>query len=336
MRGWTKQTRGGAKFPLPGVLLAALIFCAAPGNAQEPKASASASPAPIRVRVDRVNVGVIVTDAKGRFVESLPKGDFHVFDDGAEQPITDFAAMEEPAQVLLLVESGPAVYLLESGHLQAAYALLGGLSGNDRVAIDGYADRALPVLDFTADKNRAAWALGQLQFNLGFGELNLSTSLNMALDWLLPMQGKKTVVLLSTGVDTSPTSAGENLLERLKTGDVRVLAVSLGSELRGASGKKKVSRDKSAELQEGFAEADAWLKAIAEATGGRVYFPGNAKEFAGVYAEIARLVRHEYSLGFAPATRDGKIHTIEVRVDAAPGTTIYRIDHRRAYVAPGS
>lgn len=152
------------------------------------------------------------------------------------------------------------------------------------------------------------------------------------------MQGKKSVVLLSTGVDTSPASAGENLLERLNTGDVRVLAVALGGELRETKphGKKKIAPDKAATLEEGFAEADAWLKTIAEATGGRVYFPGNAKEFARVYAEIAQLVRHEYSLGFAPAARDGKVHAIEVRVEAAPGATIHRVDHRRAYVAPGS
>lgn len=329
-------------FSLWQAVLLALVFSAAPAFAQQPTPSPAPPPAPIRVRVDRVSVSVIVTDAKGQFVESLHREDFHVFDDGAEQPITDFATVQEPAQVLLLVESGPAVYILESGHLLAAYELLNGLSAGDRVAIAGYADRPVQVLDFTADKNRAAGALGELRFNVGFGQLNLSASLNAVLDGLEPVPGKKTVVLLSTGLDTSPASAQETLLARLKTGDVRVLAVALGGELRETKPgrKKKGAPDKAAAIEEGFAEADAWLRTITEAAGGRVYFPKNPTEFAAAYSEIAQLVRHEYSLGFAPATRDGKVHELEVRVTgAAAGSPAnvapaYRVDHRRAYVAP--
>ena len=301
-------------------------------------------------------MGAIVTDAKGRFVGTLRKENFHIFDDGVEQPITNFAAIEEPAQVLMLVESGPAVYMLEGGHLQAAYRLLNGLSADDRVAVAGYAERLQPVLEFTTDKRRAAAALDALRFNLGIGELNLAASLNSALDLLSLVQGKKTVVLLSTGVDTSPADAAESLLARLRASDVRVLAVALGAELREAkpNPKQKVPPEKVAAAEEGFAKADAWLRALAEATGGRVYFPKNAKEFAAAYAEIAEIVRHEYSLGFAPAARDGKMHSIEVRVGAAgivPGAPTdeksrglktaatgiplgYRVDHRRAYVAP--
>jgi len=46
------------------------------------------------------------------------------FDNGIEQPLTSFATIEEPAQVLLLIEAGPAVYLLESSHVWASYSLL--------------------------------------------------------------------------------------------------------------------------------------------------------------------------------------------------------------------
>src|SRR5690242_2148465 len=74
----------------------------------------------VRVQVDRVNVGVIVTDGTGKFVEGLRREDFHVFDNQIEQPLTDFAAIEGPAQALLLIEAGPAVYLLESSHVLAA------------------------------------------------------------------------------------------------------------------------------------------------------------------------------------------------------------------------
>jgi Ca-activated chloride channel homolog len=303
---------------------------------------------PIRVTVDRVNVGVVVTDARGKFLEGLRREDFRVFDDGAEQPITDFAAIEEPAQVLVLVEAGPAVYFLEASHLQAAHALLSGLSAGDRVAVVRYDAAAQALLDFTTDKQAAEDALGKVRFNLGFGMLNLSQSLSTVLDWLGKVQGKKAIVLLSTGFDTSPPNEVQSVLARLKISDVRILAVSLSGELRSppvsrkGKNKSKAPSDKAAMAETGFAEADKLLGAMTEATGGRVYSPNNAKDFSGVYAEVAQLLRHEYSLAFAPPMHDGKIHAIEVRVSQssksnATSTTlppVYRIDYRRAYVAP--
>jgi Ca-activated chloride channel family protein len=314
-------------------------------GAQEPAAPASA---PIRVSVDRVNVGVIVTDSRGNFAEGLHREDFHVFDDGVEQPLTDFAAVEEPAQVLLLVEAGPAVYFLEASHLQAAHALLEGLSVGDRVAVVKYDAAPQPLLDFTADKQAAEAALANVRFNLGFGNLNLSRSLAAVLDWLAKGQGKKTIVLLSTGVDTSTEGDSSAILERLKTSDVRLLAVSLSGELRNPppSGKtsrknrSKVPSEKSVAAEKAFTEADQLLKAMTESTGGRAYFPNSSKDFSSAYAEIAQLVRHEYSLAFAPPAHDGKAHAIEVRVSAPPTVPpntpppAYRVDYRRAYLAP--
>ena len=48
--------------------------------------------------------------------------------------------VEEPAQALVLIEAGPAVYLLEGSHLRAAQQFLSGLSPDDRVAVVKYAD----------------------------------------------------------------------------------------------------------------------------------------------------------------------------------------------------
>jgi Ca-activated chloride channel homolog len=325
---------------------AALIFpctllLSTPALPQQP----APPPSGIRITVDRVDVGVIVTDSNGQFVGSLRREDFHLFDNGAEQPITDFLSIDEPAQVLLLIEAGPAVYLLQGGHLQAVHALLDGLSPADRVAIARYNEAAEPILNFTPDKSSAAGALDQLRFNLGFGQLNLAASLSTALDWLALTPGKKSLVLLSTGFDTSPPAAARTLLARLKSTDVRVLAISLGGELRGAqpvetkrSKKAAAAPEKAQAVEEGFAQADEVLKTIAEANGGRAYFPRTAKDFADVFTEIAQLVRHEYNLGFLPPVDDGKLHGIEVRVTSsasgAPPAPAYRVDHRQAYIAP--
>jgi Ca-activated chloride channel family protein len=296
----------------------------------------------IRISVERVNVGVLVTDERGQLVEGLHRENFHILDNGVEQPLTDFAAVEEPAQVLLLIEAGPAVYLLEDRHLRAAYALLEGLSADDRVAVVKYAEAPQAIVDFTLEKQAPVAALDQLSFNLGFGSLNLSSSLSKVLEWLASARGKKTIVLLSTGVDTSPSNDPELLIQKLKTSDVRLLAVSLAAGLQNPqpAGKKKAPVTIPNQMVQQFEQAEQLLKQMAGATGGRAYFPASTKEFRAAFAEIAQLVRHEYSLAFVPPARDGLVHSIEVHVDALvkppsnASPLSYRVDHRQAYVAP--
>jgi Ca-activated chloride channel homolog len=285
------------------------------------------------VSVDRVNVGVIVTDTQGRFVEGLHREDFQIFDNGVEQAVAGFLPIEEPAQLVLLLECGPAAYFLRKSELHAADNLLDSLSPADRVAIAGYSKKPELLLDFTADKSQARLSLYGLNFMAGFSQLNLSSSIAATLDWLASVPGKKTIVLLSTGVDTSSPENWQILQRKLNTSETRLLAVSVSGDLRKPVKGRKLSHDEKADqvmVKQVFAQADQSLRALSEATGGRVYFPRNTKEFDRAYAEIAQLVRHEYSLAFAPPSRDGRLHSIEVKVEHSS----YRVDHRQAYLAP--
>src|SRR5215467_3370886 len=288
----------------------------------------------IRITVDRVNVGVIVSDKDGNFVDGLRREDFRVFDRGVEQPITDFLSVTEPAQVLLLIESGPAVVFLGKNHLHAADTLLDNLSADDRVAIASYSKAPDLLLDFTSDKAAPHCALENLNFMLGFGDLNLSSSLASAIDWLGTVRGKKSIVVLSTGVDTSPGGKWQAIQQKLETSDVRVMAVSLSGDFRKPIKRRGLSREEKknrALVQQGFAAADQSLRELSKITGGRVYFPKNQKDFDRTYGEIAQLIRHEYSLAFSPSVRDGQMHAITVTVKGFER----RVDHRQAYLAPG-
>lgn len=309
----------------------AVMFCLAvvsPCYAQSGQATL-----PIRVSVNRVNVGVTVTDAAGTFVEGMRREDFRVFDNDVEQPITDFLSLEEPAQILLLVESGPAVLFLSKNHLLAADQFLTRVAADDRVAIASYTRAPQALLPFTENKFAARAALKSISFANGFGDLNLSESLSTVLDWLAPVPGKKTIVLLSTGVDTSAPEAVEAIHRKLLGADVRVLAVSLSGGFRNPAKRKKLSSGEvanRAQVKEAFEKADDTLRELSTVSGGRAYFPANAGEFARVYAEVAALVRHEYSLAFAPPAADGQLHSIRVEVKRASVTA----DHRQAYLAP--
>ena len=313
--------------PFLAVLLFLLI-------AASVSAGQTQQPPPIRVTVNRVNVGVTVTDSAGHFVSGLRRKDFHVFDNGVEQPITDFLSIEEPAQIVLLIESGPAVLFLSKTHLLAADLLLTKLAPADRVAIASYSKMPQLVLDFTSNKTEARLALQSINFSNDFADLNLSSSLAKAIDWLAPLPGKKAIVLLSTGVDSSPLEDPQAVQRKLLTSDVRILAVSMAGDIRKPAKKhKKLSaqdRANRAEVKEGFADADQSLRELSTLTGGRVYFPSNVDEFARAYAEIAQLVRHEYSLAFAPPAGDGEVHSLKVKAKHSG----YQIDHRQAYLAP--
>jgi Ca-activated chloride channel homolog len=314
-------------------LICSLIVLQALSMGAQSQQSAPPPEGTIRVSVDRVNVGVIVTDARGRFIEGLRREDFQVFDNGVEQSVTGFLPIEEPAQLVLLLECGPAAYFLRKSELHAADSLLNSLSPADRVAIASYSKEPQLLLDFTPDKSAARLTLYDVNFMAGFSQLNLSSSVAATLDWLASIPGKKSIILLSSGVDTSSPENWEVLRRKLNTSDIRLLAVSVSGDIRKPAKGRKLSHDEKSDrivVKQVFAQADQSLRALSEATGGRVYFPRNTKEFDRAYSEIAQLVRHEYSLAFVPPSHDDKLHSIEVKVKRSS----YRVDHRQAYLAP--
>jgi len=311
------------------LLLSAFLCCGGSLLAQDVRLSEGP---PLKVAVNRVNVGVTVTDAEGRFVHDLNRDEFQVYDDGVQQPIVEFLPFEEPAQVLLLIEGGPSVLFFAKGHVLAADQMVASLAPDDRVAIATYTKGLESVIDFTTDKAQARAALSAINFELGFSELNLFACVLRAVDVLSTYPGKKTIVLLSTGVDTSPDMNWEALRPKLQTADVRIIAVSLSADIRGPAKRRPVTAKERvdwAQLQTGFAEGDRALRELGRATGGRVYFVQGEKEFAKAYAEIADLLRHEYDLFFAPPQLDGEVHELRVEVKRPDA----HVEYRPAYLA---
>jgi VWFA-related protein len=311
-----------------GLMLSNPVFTSAQ-EAQKP----SPSDTTIRVSTNRVSVGVTVEGTHRHFIKDLRRDDFRIYDNGVEQELTNFLPIEEPAQVVLLVESGPAALFLRPSLLQAAETFLGGISSTDRVAIVSYSVSPMLELDFTTDKMEAGKSLMSLNFMLGFAQQNLLSSVSTTLDWLGSLPGKKTIVILSTGVDDSTSNDWQLIRPKLNASDVHILAVSTAAPLRKPAKRKKLSPDERAErkhLKEGFVAADQLLRQITGATGGHAYFPKNAKEFTDAYAEIAEFVRNEYLLEFAPASEDGQLRSLKVNVRASWS----RLNYRQAYLAP--
>jgi Ca-activated chloride channel family protein len=308
---------------------------------------------PLQATTEIVKVDASVLDKRGDFVGGLGRTNFRVLDNGAEQPIAFFTPVEAPAQILVMLETSPAVYLIHSQHLVAAYALVDGLAANDEVALVTYDREPRSILAFTPNKSALLAALAGVQYTIGMDDLNFYDSVSGVLDWLGPGTGKRALVVLTTGLDSSPPARWDALVRKLRGEDTVIFSVGLGGALRGESNKKsKKSGSKSTGHEAdpapqsadatAFANADNALRALATITGGRAYFPESDRDFVPIYHEIASALRHQYVLGVAPA-HDGKFHALTVEVLGANGeamtapsrTPAYRILAREGYLAPG-
>ncbi len=302
------------------------------------------SQTPLVAATEIVKINASVVDNHGLFVGGLTQSSFRVLDDGASQPIVIFTSVEAPAQIMVLVETSPAVYLIHNQHLVAAYALLDGLAPADQVALVTYDESPHPALAFTADKSAFLAALNTMQFTIGMGDLNFYDSVSSVLGSLDPAAGKRALVILSTGLDSSPPARWDALVRKLRAEDVVIFSVALGGALRPGSSKNRKAKNpappqSAADVQ--FAKADEALRSLAEITGGRAYFPQSEKDFVPIYHEIASALRHQYVLGIAPQ-HDGQFHRLSIElVNAAgepmnpePKKPIVRVLAREGYLAP--
>jgi Ca-activated chloride channel homolog len=327
---------------LPTVVLLAL--CAfSPGRALAQN-SVPESQTPLVAATEIVKIDASILDNQGNFVGGLSQSNFHVLDNGAPQPIAIFTPIEAPAQILVLVETSPAVYLVHDQHLLAAYALLDGLARDDQVALVTYDASPHPALPFTSNKSAFLAALNGMQFTIGMGDLNFYDSVSSVLGSLDPAAGKRALVILSTGLDSSPPARWDALVRELRAEDVVIFAVALGGGLRGEPSKNKKAKNpappqSAADAQ--FAKADQALRSLAEITGGRAYFPQSEKDFVPIYHEIASALRHQYVLGIAPQ-HDGQFHRLTVEPLDAAGQPLnppskkptVRVFAREGYLAP--
>ena len=243
-----------------------ILFCVLliPGRAAAQQAASDVQQ-PLQVTTEMVQIGVSVLAAGGDFVSGLQRQNFRVLDGGVEQPLMFFAPTDAPAQILVMVETSPAVYLIQSQHIAAAYALLDGLAPDDQVALVTYDQAPRAVLAFTPDKSALLNALGQIQFSVGMGQLNFYDAVSTALDWIAPVSGKKALVLLTTGLDSSSPARWDALAQKLRARDVVIFPVALGGWLRRAPDKpdkKKKATAAPPQDSQMFAQADQALLSL--------------------------------------------------------------------------
>lgn len=280
----------------------------------------------LKVNVPLVNVDVLVTTKDGQWVPGLRKENFRVSEDGVPQSVSKFSITEAPITAVLLVEFASTTWPMEVEALNASYSFASTLRKEDWVAVAYYDMQPHILTDFTQDKRAVFGALNQLRIP-GFAETNEFDALYDTLDRLDRVEGKKYVILVSTGVDTFSKLTYDKIVKKVKdTKDITVYPISIGWYLReycethGCTGISHGMASYHISSID-YLQADNEMRNFAALTGGKAYFPRFQAEFAEIFRDIGDNIRHQYTLAYSPSNTklDGTYRKLKVQVVAPDG-----------------
>jgi len=298
-----------------GLLILSIVAIPA-GWAQNPPAAyvanstLSASPATddpqdsvltIRKRVDEVNVLFIATDKHGKFVRNLGQNDFNFFDD--HKPVESIVAFRRetdlPLKLGLLVDVSGSVRTRFDFEQDAATGFLQHTirAGFDQAFVMGFNVHQQLAQDFTDNVAQLSRSVGSLHD--GGGTALYDAIYNACHDKLLKEQSdrpvRKALVVLSDGDDNQSEHSQAQAIEMAQRAEVIIFAISTddsGLILRG----------------------DKTLERLADATGGRAFFPFKMKDIKNSFAAIEDELRSQYVVSYHPANfdADGRYRSIEI------------------------
>jgi hypothetical protein len=143
----------------------------------------------IKVDVPLVNLDVLVTSKDGQFIPNLKKENFRIYEDGAQQAISNFNQSNAPITAVLLVEYASTNYNYMYEALNASYNFAATLKPEDWIAVVSYDMKPQILTDFTQDKRAVLGALNMLRIP-GFSERNLFDALYDTIDRVETIEGR--------------------------------------------------------------------------------------------------------------------------------------------------
>jgi VWFA-related protein len=281
--------------------------------------------------VTAVTVDVAVLDNKGHFIPNIPRGNFRILEDNVPQTVTNFGLGEAPMTVCMVIEFSNRYqsYYTESWYqtLTAAYGFIETLKQDDYVAIVAYDLRPETLSDFTTDRSKTQEAMQRLRI-AAFSESNLYDALTDTADRMSEIEGRKAIVLISSGIDTFSKLTFDKTRKIIQTAGVPIYALGLMQALReyydarGAMGSIE---------RLDFLQADNQLRTFAKESGGQAFFPRFYGEFPNIFRSIHDALRNQYSLAYSPSNqaKDGKFRRIKVElVNPATGEPLRIVDEK--------
>lgn len=266
----------------------------------------------LRVDVPLVNLDVLVTTKDGQFIPGLKAENFRVYEDGVPQKVTSFSqSSEKPITAVLTLEFAATNYYFLNDALSAGYAFASSLKKEDWVAVSYYDMKPHILVDFTQDKRAVYGALNTLRMPT-WRETNLFDAVYDMLDRLDRVEGRKYLILISSGRDTFSKLNYDEVLKKVKaTQDITIFAIGTGQWIRTMADPYMASTTRLDYLQ-----ADNQMNTFARMTGGRAYFPRFEGALREVFADIAESIRNQYTLAYRPTNskQDGSYRKIKVEV----------------------
>lgn len=284
----------------------------------------------VRIETDLVTIPVRVNTRKGRPVTDIDRSEFKIFENGEEQEIAYFSNSDEPFTVALLLDmSYSSVFKLPEIQA-AAKAFIAQLRPRDRVMVISFDEKARVLCEATDNRLALRYAIEAAKVGSG---TSLYSALDVALnDKLRGIKGRKAIVLLSDGVDTtSETATANGLLRDIDEIDTLIYPIRYDTfdDVRKIRRKDaQILYDDNdrpyiveaplvkGEKEEDYAAAREFLSELAERSGGRLQRVTSATNLNEAFARIAEELRKTYSLGYYPnseRTTNGR-YFIKVRV----------------------
>lgn len=295
-----------------------------------PPAASNAAPDPnnpvndplttIRIEPNEVNVVFTVTDKHGHRVTDLKKGDFSVVDDNkAPDEIRSFSAETNlPLQVGLLIDASNSVRDRFKFEQESAIEFLNQTirPRYDHAFVIGFDVTPEVTQDFT--DNTELLAHGVHELRPGGGTALYDAIYYACRDKLMKAPKytpvRRAIILLSDGEDNQSHVTREEAIEMAQRAEAIIYTIS--TNVSGTKGP-----------------GDKVLERIADATGGRPFFPFQIRDVANAFAEIQDELRSQYAISYKPADfkHDGHYRTIEI---VANDKKTFRVRARRGYYAP--
>jgi VWFA-related protein len=274
----------------------------------------------IRTRTNEVNVVFTVTDKHGRRITDLKQKDFRFVDDNKPpQEVRSFHAETNlPLEVGLLIDASNSVRDRFKFEQESAIEFLNQTihPRKDRAFVVGFDVTPEVTQDFTDNTEQLAHGVHEL--HPGGGTALYDAIYFACRDKLMKAPKSTTVrraiILLSDGDDNQSHVTREEAIEMAQRAEAIVYTIS--TNVSGTKGP-----------------GDKVLERIADATGGRPFFPFQIRDVANAFAEIQDELRSQYAVAYKPADfkADGHYRTIEIQ---ANDRKTFRVRARRGYYAP--
>jgi Ca-activated chloride channel family protein len=260
-----------------------------------------------------VPVVTTVTDAQGRLVPGLEREEFTILDNGKPQEITFFQNEVQPFTVVVMMDfSGSMTANLDRLKAAAEQFILRMLPA-DKGQVGAFSDKIQFSGTFTNKRDDLIFALKDLQFG---NPTRLWDAVNESIGMLLDIEGRRVVLAFTDGDDTASRIGMGSVLDRARDEETMIYAIGLESEY--FNGQRRVRT-----------RPDRGLRRLAEETGGGYFELQKTDDLGPTFSRVAQELHSQYTLGFTPATLDGREHKLVVRMKQ-PGMNARA---RRTYIA---